>query len=671
CECDRGFEGEFCELEINECERFAPCVHGSCQDLIGDYRCYCETGFGDKNCSTVLIGCAKHECSVHSKCDPFLDTDGQHQYRCLCNSGFVGRHCEAGTTVSFQKLNSAWELQYTNRREDFSMSLFFRTSLRHVRIVGLNILTGSDTFVSIQQGQLVVTQGYQDVLRLGSSLNDAEWHNFTLAISAHGRIEVFVGNLHGDVEGSLAGGSVTSAVLGSADVSTPGYVDGYLGCMQEVLVNDELMIPSRQKDHLHETSDICVRTPQCVQNPCQNQGECHDEWFSRSCLCQRPFYGRICESSYPAATFGFMSNVSWVKVLVEPEQAESISKSTEISLFALTRSSSGLLYYLGTEPTQQPQESYLAAVLEHGYLKVILKIESTVYQMQVDSVQLHDGQLHFVEVQRNQSMLLVTVDKMMRSLPLNGETLKVTELHLGWMNTHKSEAQKFTASSQKIIANSAQNESLTKVEEKLKNTNLVQLDQIPVQSVTEAAAATAVSTESQVASTKDPLTVATGFLLSRMKRQVEGVTDPTGNTPRFKGILQDVRVGNRHVPFTAQEVEGLQFGKVLERHNIIEGRLSDPVCNSSPCHNGGSCKNTFNAFECQCTEDFRGPLCEELKPCRKFLCPGNSVCQDLVDGFECVANASFEGKTTLEYRTVLDAYAIANMNSLELKVRIF
>lgn len=84
---------------------------------------------------------------------------------------------------------------------------------------------------------------------------------------------IFSGDLHGEVEGILAGGNVTTAVLGFADVSTPGYVDYYLGCMQEVRVNDELMIPSRQNEHLHETSDVCTRTPQCVENPCQNGGE--------------------------------------------------------------------------------------------------------------------------------------------------------------------------------------------------------------------------------------------------------------------------------------------------------------------------------------------------------------------------------------------------------------
>ena len=31
CECDEGYEGELCDIEINECELYEPCVHGICE----------------------------------------------------------------------------------------------------------------------------------------------------------------------------------------------------------------------------------------------------------------------------------------------------------------------------------------------------------------------------------------------------------------------------------------------------------------------------------------------------------------------------------------------------------------------------------------------------------------------------------------------------------------
>ena len=34
CDCDPGYEGDLCEIEINECERFKPCVHGTCTGMV-------------------------------------------------------------------------------------------------------------------------------------------------------------------------------------------------------------------------------------------------------------------------------------------------------------------------------------------------------------------------------------------------------------------------------------------------------------------------------------------------------------------------------------------------------------------------------------------------------------------------------------------------------------
>ena len=56
-------------MEINECERYAPCgAKGSCLDRIADYECECEAGWGGKNCSVELTGCNEVVCLNSGTC---------------------------------------------------------------------------------------------------------------------------------------------------------------------------------------------------------------------------------------------------------------------------------------------------------------------------------------------------------------------------------------------------------------------------------------------------------------------------------------------------------------------------------------------------------------------------------------------------------------------------
>ena len=47
CNCDdTGYEGEHCEIEVNECIAWNPCTRNSksCTDLINDFICECDIG---------------------------------------------------------------------------------------------------------------------------------------------------------------------------------------------------------------------------------------------------------------------------------------------------------------------------------------------------------------------------------------------------------------------------------------------------------------------------------------------------------------------------------------------------------------------------------------------------------------------------------------------------
>ena len=94
CECDEGFEGIHCETNINECERYKPCEHGTCVDARADYRCSCDPLYGGKNCSVALIGCQGNVCMNNGTCWPYLINETEHKFNCTCPNGFHGDICD-------------------------------------------------------------------------------------------------------------------------------------------------------------------------------------------------------------------------------------------------------------------------------------------------------------------------------------------------------------------------------------------------------------------------------------------------------------------------------------------------------------------------------------------------------------------------------------------------
>ena len=97
CACPTGFDGQNCELNLNECIS-NPCHNGGqCLDDVGSYRCNCTgTGFGGEHCELlprsspsesngVMLGCEHINCPGASICVRDI-----HGPQCVCKSGFIG-----------------------------------------------------------------------------------------------------------------------------------------------------------------------------------------------------------------------------------------------------------------------------------------------------------------------------------------------------------------------------------------------------------------------------------------------------------------------------------------------------------------------------------------------------------------------------------------------------
>ena len=45
CNCSKGWEGEYCDEDINECELIECLNRANCTDLIGEFICQCVDGY--------------------------------------------------------------------------------------------------------------------------------------------------------------------------------------------------------------------------------------------------------------------------------------------------------------------------------------------------------------------------------------------------------------------------------------------------------------------------------------------------------------------------------------------------------------------------------------------------------------------------------------------------
>eukprot|EP00058_Branchiostoma_floridae_P023798 XP_002609288.1 hypothetical protein BRAFLDRAFT_86801 [Branchiostoma floridae] len=101
CTCPEGYEGRFCEKNINDCNRMTRkggnvylskhlCANGgTCIDKVNDYECYCAPGFTGKDCGRNIEDCTEYSCLNGGTCK-----DGINSFSCHCPAGYTGRICE-------------------------------------------------------------------------------------------------------------------------------------------------------------------------------------------------------------------------------------------------------------------------------------------------------------------------------------------------------------------------------------------------------------------------------------------------------------------------------------------------------------------------------------------------------------------------------------------------
>ncbi|XP_054606105.2 protein eyes shut homolog [Nothobranchius furzeri] len=104
CICARGWSGQNCRINVNDCIQHW-CQNGAtCVDEIGGYSCLCPSGHTGVYCEEDIDFCIENRCSEHGVC-----LDQQYNFTCRCVPGFEGPLCEveANECNSFPCTNGA------------------------------------------------------------------------------------------------------------------------------------------------------------------------------------------------------------------------------------------------------------------------------------------------------------------------------------------------------------------------------------------------------------------------------------------------------------------------------------------------------------------------------------------------------------------------------------
>ncbi|KAF3848620.1 hypothetical protein F7725_015117 [Dissostichus mawsoni] len=317
CQCQQGFAGENCSVNIDECES-EPCQNGgTCEDQINGYTCTCAQGFlaslvkmeagvktagpptpvhcpdeepgelpwGGDVCNVKLYGCVDHECQNGATCHPWLSEEN-HGHTCLCPHGFYDEQCSTRTTFSFSTLGlsssrSIWRRGHEGKLNTRSigvsgttipnMLLFYRGDVDNHLI--LEIVNGG------LHAKAFSEESELDV-RFPGLVSDGGWRDAHVFVDDGGLVLIVRGP-GCDRDGCRVtdGGAdeppfqpseaFSQIYIGGApeellEVSVSGA--GFIGCMEDLMIDSKPILPQTlPEDQVHELG--CSKTEWCKRTP--------------------------------------------------------------------------------------------------------------------------------------------------------------------------------------------------------------------------------------------------------------------------------------------------------------------------------------------------------------------------------------------------------------------
>uniref|UniRef100_A0A3Q4G460 Crumbs cell polarity complex component 2 n=1 Tax=Neolamprologus brichardi TaxID=32507 RepID=A0A3Q4G460_NEOBR len=577
CTCPAGFLGELCEVNIDECES-QPCQNGGwCEDGRATYICHCpeaaagDLPWGGRHCNLKLLGCVDHKCQNGATCHPWLE-DGEHGHTCLCPHGFLDEKCSTRTTFSFSTpgfIHIQVVVEERIRREvdhhvhkGLGIQLRFRTTISNM-LVFFRGDVDNHLFLEIVNGSLHAKASSEeselDVIFPGL-VSDGKWRDAHVFMAQEG----LVLNLKGpDCDND--GCTVIDSGAGEPPFElSEAFTHIYIGGAPEDLLEysksgagfigcmEDLMIDS--KPILPQT----LPEDQGHELGCTKTEWCNTEPCNGHGRCVDLWTSYQCDCYRPFHGENCSEEFSWWTYNHEDtvsssgyDIVKSHGSSFSVSFILRSLKPDGLLFQL-RRPTE---EAYFSVYLGMGRV-FVSSLPSSAPLTAPIFVTNGEKQLLQVEVQHRQ----------------------VIFEHAGIR---------------------------------------YRMGEIPEVSVN-----------------------------SGDQAYVGGLPKEWPSDTwrgRFKGCLQDLRLDSVHLDVDGwNTLNKVDIYSLTYSENVKKGCVSDNTCKMKPCQNGGWCTITFNDFTCSCPEEYTGKTCKKRVWCVSHPCVNGGQCVDLPDGYECVYNATFE-----------------------------
>ena len=286
--------GKNCSEDINECQH-DPCQNnGTCLDLIADFNCNCTANYTGRFCENKISSCTPNPCRNNGNC-----TTENNNFTCTCAPGFGGPLCDNITTLGF---NGSSFMILTHGKQIFELSFQFRTTLNH-GLLAADLSRKFLVFLDNDNVHLAYNKTQKLSAGKAANLSNGLWHTVQISISVDSLTLVVDNSSCGqDCQKSSSQQTqldITNLHIGGSSLSpTHGrnILYNFTGCIRDVMIDKEKVIPTGEGVQLLETSSGCPRSEQCVSNSCAN-GKCVDEWIKFSCECTRPWIGPRCNTS--------------------------------------------------------------------------------------------------------------------------------------------------------------------------------------------------------------------------------------------------------------------------------------------------------------------------------------------------------------------------------------